>query len=131
MTLKPLFLEHLKVGCRGAWVAQLVKRTISAWVMISQFAGSSPTLGLLLSEQTPLWILCPPLSASAPLGCLLSSSLFLSQKINIKIQYNTTIQYNTIQYNTIQYNKNTKAQFLLGHWLFIFKVYVTIQEVVN
>ena len=45
--------------------------------MISQFVGLSPMSGSLLSVQSLLWILCPPLSL--PLPCFLSLS-----KINIK-----------------------------------------------
>ena len=44
----------------GAWVAQLVEWVeclASARVMISQFVGSSPSLGSLLSAQSPLQIL--------------------------------------------------------------------------
>ena len=40
----------------------------SAQVMISQFVSSSPTLGSLLSAQSPLGTLCLPLSL--PLPCL-------------------------------------------------------------
>ena len=56
----------------GAWVAQSVKclTLISAQVMISQFMNSSPTLGSLLSVQSLLCILDPPLSL--PLLCSLS-----------------------------------------------------------
>ena len=59
----------------GAWVAQLVKRPISAQVMISQLMGSSPTLGSLFSAKPVL----DPLSALSPLPWSLSLS-----KINIK-----------------------------------------------
>ena len=37
---------------RGAWVAQLVKQTASAQVMISWFVGSSPILGSVLTAQS-------------------------------------------------------------------------------
>ena len=52
------------MGSWGAWVAQSVERPTSAQVMVSQFMGSSPTLGSLLSAQSLLWILC--LSLSVP-----------------------------------------------------------------
>ena len=41
-------------GCfvGGAWVAQLVKRPTLAQVMISQFVGSSPTSGSVLTAQS-------------------------------------------------------------------------------
>ena len=35
----------------GAWVAQLVERPASAQVMISQFVGSSPVSGSVLTAQ--------------------------------------------------------------------------------
>ena len=47
----------------GTWVAQLVERPTSAQVMVSWFVVLSPALGLLLSVQSLLQILCPPLSA--------------------------------------------------------------------
>ena len=63
-----------------AWVAQLVKHLTSAQVMISQFMGSSPESGSLLSGQSLLQILCPPLSLPLPLSCSSALCLFLSQK---------------------------------------------------
>ena len=59
---------------RGTWVAQSVRRLTSVQVMISQFVSSRPILDCLLSEKSPLGILCPPLSAPPPLS--------LSLKIN-------------------------------------------------
>ena len=41
-----------KVGFRGAWVAQWVKRPASAQVTISQFTGSSPASGSVLAAQS-------------------------------------------------------------------------------
>ena len=61
-------------------MAQLVKRPTSAQVMISQFLSSSPASGSLLSAQSPLWILCPPLSVSLQLVL----SLSLSKQTNFK-----------------------------------------------
>ena len=51
----------------GAQEAQSVKRPTLTQVMISQFVSSSPTWGSLLSEQSLLRILCPPLSVPPPL----------------------------------------------------------------
>ena len=42
----------LRDKTRGAWVAQLVKHLTSAQVMISQFMGSSPTSGFVLTAQS-------------------------------------------------------------------------------
>ena len=53
---------------QGAWVARWVERPTSAQVMISGFVSSSPTLGLLLSAQSPLRIFCLPPSAPAALS---------------------------------------------------------------
>ena len=47
---------------RGTWEAQSVKHPSSAQVMISWFVSSRPALGSLLSAQSLLLILCPPLS---------------------------------------------------------------------
>ena len=70
---------------RDAWVAQLVKHPTSAQVMISQFAGSSPSSGSALTAQSlELALDSVSLSCSAPpplmLGLSLSLSLSLSQK---------------------------------------------------
>ena len=54
---------------RDAWVGQLVKCLTLAQAMISRFLSASPTLGSLLSAQSPLGILCPNL-LSAPLLCV-------------------------------------------------------------
>ena len=62
----------------GTWVAQLIRRPTSAQVMILRFVGLSPTLGSLLSAQSPLQILCPPLSLFLP--CSLSLSLSFKGK---------------------------------------------------
>ena len=71
---------------RGAWVAQSVKRPTSAQVMISQFVGSSPASGSVLTAQSLEPIsdsVSPSLSAPPlPMRCL---SLPLSlNEINIK-----------------------------------------------
>ena len=58
---------------RGAWVAQLVKRTTSAQVMISQFVSSSPVLGSVLTAQSlepASDSVSPSLSAPSPLTAL-------------------------------------------------------------
>ena len=51
---------------RGAWVAEWVKRPTSAQVMISQFVGSSPAWGSVLTAQSLEPVsdsMSPPLSA--------------------------------------------------------------------
>ena len=62
----------------GTWVAHLVKCLILAQVMISQFMGSSPASGCMLTAQSlesASWILClPSLSLSAPPLLMLSFS---------------------------------------------------------
>ena len=57
------FTRHVEEIRRGTWVAQLVKYPSSAQVMILQLVSSGPTLGSLLSAQSPLRIL----SLSLPL----------------------------------------------------------------
>ena len=47
---------------RGAWVAQLVKLPTSAQVMISQFVGSSPASGSVLTA----WSLEPASDSVSP-----------------------------------------------------------------
>ena len=60
----------------GPWVAQSAEHLTSAQVVILRFVGSSPTSGSLLSVQSPLLILSPPLSAPP----LLALSLSLKNK---------------------------------------------------
>ena len=66
-------MYHKMWHWRDAWVAQSLERPTSAQVMISQFAGSSPTSGSVLMAQ----ILCLPLALPLPHSCCVS-------KINIK-----------------------------------------------
>ena len=50
------------------WLSRLsIGLLISAQVMISRFVSSSPALGSLLSAQSLLQTLCPPVSAPLPL----------------------------------------------------------------
>ena len=79
--LSKLFLSTIKgeipterKECEGTWVAQLVKYSTSAQVMISRFVGSSPALGCVLAAQS-----LEPASDSLSLSLSLSLS-----KINIK-----------------------------------------------
>ena len=72
---------------RGACVAWSVKHPTSAQVMISQFVGSSPALGSVLTAQSREPVsdsVSPSLSALPPLMLHVSLSLspahFLSQK---------------------------------------------------
>ena len=67
---------------RGAWGAQWAERPTSAPVTISQFVGSSPASGSVLTAQNLelLWILCLPLSR--PLPCSRSLCLYVKY-INI------------------------------------------------
>lgn len=60
-------LFFFKLAQRDAWVAQSVKHLPSAQFMISWLVSSSPTWGSLLSMQSPLQILCSPLSLSLSL----------------------------------------------------------------
>ena len=57
---------RIKSVCRGAWVAQLVKRPTLAQVMIPRFVSLSPALGCVLTAQSlepALASVSPPLSA--------------------------------------------------------------------
>ena len=77
LELKLLHLKKKK-NSRGAWVAQWVGRPTSAHVMISWFVSSSPASGSVLTAQSlesPLQILCLPLSAPPPLALSLSLCL--------------------------------------------------------
>ena len=61
--------SHQESGTRGARRAQPVKRPTSARVVISQFVGSSPALGSMLTAQSlePAWdSVSPSLSLSLP-----------------------------------------------------------------
>ena len=65
----------LKEPVQGAWVAQSVKRPTSAQVMISQFVGSSPASGSVLTAQSlepASDSVSPPLSAPPLLTLCLS-----------------------------------------------------------
>ena len=71
-----LSFGHLKCEKdRGGWVAQLAERLTLAEVTISgisEFMSLCPASGLLLSTQSLLQILCPPLSAPPSLVLFLS-----------------------------------------------------------
>ena len=74
---------------RDIWVAQSVTCLTLAQVMISQFMGSSPMLGSVLTAQEPGtcfgFCVCVSLSAPPPLVLSLSLPLSLSlSKMNIK-----------------------------------------------
>ena len=71
MATRP-FIEKI-LSYWGAWVARSVKHPPLPQVVISRFVSSSPTLGALLSAQSPLQTFCP---LSLPLSCALT----LSQK---------------------------------------------------
>ena len=67
----------------GTWVAHSVKHLTLAEVMISQFVGSSPTLGSVLTAQSlepALDSLSPSLSAST--YALLSETFLNKSKMN-------------------------------------------------
>ena len=66
-----------KVKYWGTWVAQLVKHLTSAQVMTSQFMGSIPMSGSVLTVQS----LKPALDSVSPCLCTsLIPTLSLSQK---------------------------------------------------
>ena len=67
----------LKQVLWGTWVAQLVKCPTLTEVMISQFIGSRPVSGSVLTAQSQ-----EPASDSMLPSLSLCPSLFLSQKIN-------------------------------------------------
>ena len=69
----------MKVPGGGAWVAQSVKCLTSSQVMISRFAGSSPTSDSTLTAHGACLGFSLPLSAPLPLECELSLSFSLSQ----------------------------------------------------
>ena len=58
--------KSIRSGVPG-WLSRLsVRLLVSAQVVISWFVSSNPTSGSLLSAQSPLQILCPPLSLFSP-----------------------------------------------------------------
>ena len=91
---KPQVSEHLsqerlvlESQRGGTWVPQSVGRLTSAQVMISQFVGSSPMLGSVLTVQTlepASDSLSPSLSAPPLLVFCLSLSLSLSLSLKNK-----------------------------------------------
>ena len=63
MQRKPVDKRTLKIHTfRGTWVTQLVKHPTSARVVISQFVGSYPTQGSMLT----VWNLEPALDSVSP-----------------------------------------------------------------
>ena len=66
---------------RSTWVVQLVKRSTSAQVMISQFVGSSPASGSVLTAQS-LEPASDSVSPSLSAPPLLVLCLSLSKEIN-------------------------------------------------
>ena len=69
----PFVAVHLKIiFLGGPWVAQSVKPLTLAQVMISQFVGSSPVSGSVLTTGawSLLQLLCLPLSLCPPLVTL-------------------------------------------------------------
>ena len=73
---------HIIPSAQGAWLAQSVKHPTSAQVMISQFMGSSSTLGSVLTAQSlepALDSVSPSLTAPSPTRAL-SLSLSLKNK---------------------------------------------------
>ena len=70
---------------RGAWVAQSVKCLTSAQVMISQFVGSSPASGSMLTARSLLGILSPSLSAPPQLVHVCSLSLFFLNRNSVAL----------------------------------------------
>ena len=74
-------LNNIKNTTEGAWVAQSVESPTSAQVMISQFVGSSPAAGSVLTAGSlePAWdSVSPPLSALPLLVLCLCLCLSLS-----------------------------------------------------
>ena len=76
--LSDLPLEKLYTG--GTWVAQLVKHSISAQVMILWFVSSSPMLGSVLTDSSELEPASDSVSPSLSVPNLLTLCLSLSLK---------------------------------------------------
>ena len=70
-------------------MAQSVKSLNLAHVMSSWFMSSSPTSGSLLSAQSLLWILCPPLPTLPFLPHFLSLKNKQTLKIFLRSKNNT------------------------------------------
>ena len=68
------------MGLRGTWVAQLVKHLTSAQDMISQFMGSSPASGSVLTAQS----LEPAFDSVSPLSLPLTHSHSVSVSLKKK-----------------------------------------------
>ena len=74
---------NFKKKLRGAWVAQSVKCSTSAQVMISWSVGLTPTSGSVLTPQSLDPIsdsVSPSISAPPPFALCLSVSLSLKNK---------------------------------------------------
>ena len=68
----------------GTWVAQSVKHLTLAWVMISQFVGSSPTSGSVLTAQSlePASDSVSPSLSALPHSCVCVRALSLSLSLS-------------------------------------------------
>ena len=83
-SILPCLCLVLNQGAWGSWMAQLVEHWTSAQAMISQFVSLSPTSGCVLTVQSLLRILCPPLSLPLPhLGsvCISLKSKYTFKKV--------------------------------------------------
>ena len=80
----PEFTSTPRPGASGwfSWLSAWL--LISDQAMISWFVGSSPASGSVLMVWSLFWILCIPLSLPFPHSCVVSLSLSLKNKLNVK-----------------------------------------------
>ena len=65
-TKQKVLFQHLLTILLGHLGGLVGEHVTSAQVMVLRFLSSSPTSGTMLSAQSLLQILCPPLSAPPP-----------------------------------------------------------------
>ena len=121
---------------RATWMAQSVKRLISAQVMISRFVSSNPILSSVLRAQSLELTsdsVSPSLSAPPPLMLCFSVSVSLSKtKKHLKSFKKNTKDYASYVYCSVIYKSQIMEESTVYIWMksrrYIMEYYSTIKE---
>ena len=93
-------LNYKYTVLRGAWVAQSVKQSTSAQVMISRFVGSNPALGSVLTAQSleaasdsaSPSLSAPPSACSLPLSLSKIKNFFKRILFSFQILFHAVLE---------------------------------------